>query len=68
MIDPLHTTLATALSTMPCTCIEVGSWPLFKSETKAHKPRTCSRCAAIQAYELRKAAADSIAQTTKEQK
>ncbi len=56
MIDSLHTTLATALSTMPCTCIEIGSWPLFKSEAKAHKPRTCSRCAAIEAYEIRRAA------------
>lgn len=44
--------LAKALRSMPCTCIEVGSWPVFKAEAIGkHKPHTCSRCAALAEYE-----------------
>lgn len=43
--------LATALRNTPCTCVVVGSWPLFKAEAKAFKPKTCQRCDAIAAYD-----------------
>lgn len=66
MTDPLPiiaTDLADALRMMPCTCIEVGSWPLFKPETKVHKPKLCSRCSALANYD----AFVSIVQIPKEQ-
>jgi hypothetical protein len=43
--------LAAALRMMPCTCIEVGSWPLFNAETTTHKPKTCAKCEALALYD-----------------
>jgi hypothetical protein len=44
--------LANALRRYPCSCITVGQWPLFQADAKAHKPRTCGRCSAIEDLEL----------------
>lgn len=50
--------LATALRSMPCTCIEIGSWPLFKAEAAGtpekpgrFTPKTCARCKALAEYD-----------------
>jgi hypothetical protein len=54
VVDPLPgiaLCLASALRNMPCTCISIGSWPLFKLETKVHKPKKCSRCLALEKYD-----------------
>lgn len=64
MIDSLHTTLASALSLMPCTCSFAGSWPTFKveaciGEKAKHRLKTCTRCTALEAYEIRKSVHDA---------
>jgi hypothetical protein len=50
--------LAMALRMMPCRCIEVGTWPLFKAEAAGtpdkpgkHVPKTCSKCEALAEYD-----------------
>lgn len=44
--------MARALRSYPCTCISVGSWPLFNAEaTSKHKPKTCMRCRSLVAYD-----------------
>lgn len=58
-LSSIAANLARALRLMPCTCIEIGSWPLFKAEAAGtpdrpgkHVPKKCSRCAALDAYDL----------------
>ncbi len=52
MIDPLHTQLASAVRSMKCECLDKEHWP-WKREQK------CRRCVVLEAFELRKAAADA---------
>jgi hypothetical protein len=43
---------AKALRISPCTCIDVGSWPLFKAEAVGkHQPKVCARCRALAEYD-----------------
>lgn len=51
--------LAAALRNMPCRCIEIGSWPLFKAEAAGtperpgkHIPKKCARCVALGKHDL----------------
>jgi hypothetical protein len=57
-IQAIATRLADALRMMPCRCIEIGSWPLFKAEAAGtpdkpgkHVPKTCARCTALALYD-----------------
>ncbi len=50
--------LAAALRNTPCTCVVIGSWPLFKAEAAGtperpgrFTPKTCNRCEAINEYD-----------------
>lgn len=57
-LPTIAASLAAALRMMPCRCIEIGSWPLFKAEAAGtpekpgkHTPRTCARCKALAEYD-----------------
>lgn len=52
--------MAARLALMPCTCIEVGSWPAFKAEGK-YKARECGNHKLIREWDEAKSKASKEA-------